>query len=61
MLKFLKNTKTFLNKGTKHKKIIWKLSTQKIKISKVAHLLKLHKYLFSKKKPIIIKNCLLPN
>ena len=24
MVEFLKNPKTFLNKGTKHKKIIWK-------------------------------------
>ena len=40
MLEFLKTPKTYLNKDTRHKKIIWKVQTQKIKISKVADPLK---------------------
>ena len=40
MLEFLKSTKSFINKGTKHEKIIWKVKTQKIKILKVSDPLK---------------------
>ena len=39
-MEFLKTSKAFLNKGAKHKKIMWKIQTQKIKILKVADPLK---------------------
>ena len=43
MLEFLRNPKTFLNKGTNIKKMKWNVLTQNIKILKLAYPLNIQK------------------